>query len=160
MFQRVLTETEGVPLLMLTPAYEIYGIQRETLIYNLRSFRIRAHARPGPGPRHCPTRSGVAAGNVDPECAWRLQGWTRQTQFKAGHSKKAWCRQSRQTLRGLKFIICIFIFSRSVPKTQSTHEWDLDLVSGSDFLCNLHHFSSRGRSRGSRSPPGAPEGRK
>ena len=30
-----------------------------------------------------------------------------------------------QTLRGLKFIIFIFIFSRSIPKTQSAHEWDL-----------------------------------
>ncbi len=65
-----------------------------------------------------------------------------------------------QTLRGLKFIIYIFVFLRSVPKAQSAHQWDLELVSGSDVWRNLHYFSRRGRSRGSRGPPGAPEGRK
>ncbi len=64
-----------------------------------------------------------------------------------------------QTLRGLKFVIYIFIFLRSVPKTQSATEWDLDLVSGADFWRNLRSFSSRGRSRGSRGPPCAPRGR-
>ncbi len=54
----------------------------------------------------------------------------------------------------------IFIFVRSVPKTQSAHEWDLELVSGAEFWCNLHCCSSRGRSRGSRGPPWAPRGRK
>ncbi len=38
-----------------------------------------------------------------------------------------------QTMRGLKFIIYICILLRSVPKTQSALEWDLDLVSGADF---------------------------
>ncbi len=47
---------------------------------------------------------------------------------------------------------------RSVTKTQSAHEWDLQLVSGADFWCNLHHFSSRGLARGSRGPPWAPRG--
>ncbi len=68
-------------------------------------------------------------------------------------------QKTGQTLRALKFIIYISIFVRSVPKTQSAHEWDLALVSGPDFWCNLHYFSSRGRSRSSRSPRGAPEGR-
>ncbi len=50
----------------------------------------------------------------------------------------------------------IFLSSwRSVPKTQSVHEWDLELVSGADLSCNLHYFSSRSRSRGSRAPPWA-----
>ena len=46
------------------------------------------------------------------------------------------------------------------PKTQSAHERDLELVSGADFWRNLHYFSSRGRSRGSRGPPRAPRGQK
>jgi hypothetical protein len=45
-----------------------------------------------------------------------------------------------------------FYILRSVPKTQSAHEWDLELVYGADFGRNLHYFSSRGRSRGSRGP--------
>ncbi len=48
---------------------------------------------------------------------------------------------------------------RSVPKTQSAHEWDLELVSGAELWCNLHYFSSQSRSRGSRGPPWAPRGR-
>ncbi len=36
----------------------------------------------------------------------------------------------------------------------------LELASGADFWCNLHCFSSRGRSRGSRGPPWAPGSRK
>ncbi len=65
-----------------------------------------------------------------------------------------------QTLRGLKFIICVFIFLRSVPKAQSAHERDLELVSGADLWCNLSSFSSRGRSQGSRGPTWAPRGRR
>ncbi len=37
-----------------------------------------------------------------------------------------------QTLRSFKFIIYVFIFLRSFPKTQSAHGWDLELVSGVD----------------------------
>ena len=37
------------------------------------------------------------------------------------------------TLGGLRFIIYIFIFLRPAPKTQSTHERALELVSGADF---------------------------
>ncbi len=40
---------------------------------------------------------------------------------------------SGQTLRGLKFIIFLCIFWRSVPETQSAHEWNLELVSGADL---------------------------
>ena len=40
-----------------------------------------------------------------------------------------------QTLGGLKFIISLFIFLRSVPKTQSAHDWDLELISGADYWC-------------------------
>ncbi len=47
---------------------------------------------------------------------------------------------SGQTLRGVKFIIYIFKFSRSAPKTQSAREWDLELVSGPDVWCNVHYF--------------------
>ena len=65
-----------------------------------------------------------------------------------------------QTMRGLKFIIYICILLRSVPKTQSALEGDLDLVSGADFWGNQRYFLSRGRSRGSRGPPWAPRGRK
>ena len=63
-------------------------------------------------------------------------------------------------LGGLIFIICLFIFLRSVPTSPSAHDWDLALVSGADFWRNLHYFSSRGRSRGSRGPPWARRGRK
>ncbi len=67
---------------------------------------------------------------------------------------------SGQTLRGLIFIIYLLIFLRSVPKTQSAHEWDLEVVSGADCWCNLDHFSRRGRSWGSRGPLWSPRGRK
>ncbi len=60
-----------------------------------------------------------------------------------------------QTLRGLKLIIYLVICLMSDPKTQSVNEWDLELLSGADFWCNLHHFSSRDRSRGTRGPQGA-----
>ncbi len=56
-------------------------------------------------------------------------------------------------LEGLNLLIYLCIFVRSVPKTQSAHEWDLELVSGSDLWCNLHYFSSRCRSRGSPKGP-------
>jgi hypothetical protein len=69
-------------------------------------------------------------------------------------------RCTGQTVRGLKFTIYLFIFLRSAPEPQSAHEWDLELVSGANCWCNLHYFSSRGRSRGSRGPPWAPRGRK
>ncbi len=68
------------------------------------------------------------------------------------------CKEDRaqpctgHTLRDLKFIIYLFIF---LPKTQSTNEWDLELVSGFDFWCNLYYFWSRGRFRGSRGLPWA-----
>ncbi len=65
-----------------------------------------------------------------------------------------------QTLRDLKLVIYLFIFLRSAPQTQIAHEWDLELVSGAEFWLNLHCFSSRGRSRGSRGLPWAPSGRK
>ena len=45
-----------------------------------------------------------------------------------------------QTLRGLKFSIYLFIFLRSVPKTQSAHEWDLELVSGAEIWSELRYF--------------------
>ena len=67
---------------------------------------------------------------------------------------------SGQTLTGFEFIIYRFICLRSVPKTQITNEWDLELVSGADFWCNLHDFSSRGRSRGSLGPEGLKIGQK
>ncbi len=41
--------------------------------------------------------------------------------------------------------IYLFIFLWSDPKTQSTHEWDLELVSGSEFWYNLRYFSNRKR---------------
>jgi hypothetical protein len=69
-------------------------------------------------------------------------------------------RWTGQTLRGLKFIIYCFIFLRSVPKTQHTPEWDVELASGADLWRNLRYFSSRGRSVGSRGSPWAPRGRK
>ncbi len=60
-----------------------------------------------------------------------------------------------QTLRGLKFIIYLPFVSRSVPKTQSPQQWDLELVSGADFWSNLLYFSSRIPSQGFRGPPSA-----
>jgi hypothetical protein len=54
----------------------------------------------------------------------------------------------------------LFMSLRSAPKTQGACEWDLELVSWADFWCNLHYFSSRGRSRGSRGPPWTPRGGK
>ncbi len=58
--------------------------------------------------------------------------------------------------RPCKSIIQLFFyFSAAGPRnTQNPHEWDLELVSGSDFWCNLRYLSSRGRSRGSRGPKG------
>ncbi len=37
----------------------------------------------------------------------------------------------------------LFILSWSTPKTQSAHEWALELGSGADFACNLHYSSNR-----------------
>ncbi len=62
-------------------------------------------------------------------------------------------------LGGLIFTIYRFICLRPAPKTRSTHEWDLELVSGADFWRNLHYSSSRSPSQGSRGPPWAPRGR-
>ncbi len=43
-------------------------------------------------------------------------------------------------LEGPQIYNSSFILSRSVPKTQSAHEWAFELVSGSDFGRNLHFF--------------------
>ncbi len=64
------------------------------------------------------------------------------------------------TLRGFSFTIYLFIFLQPAPKTLSTHERSLELVSGADFWCNLYQFPSRRPSQGSRGPPWAPGGRK
>ncbi len=64
------------------------------------------------------------------------------------------------TSGGLIFILYLFIFSRPAPKTQSTHERALELVSGGNCWRNLHDFSSRSPSQGSQDPPWAPKGPK
>jgi hypothetical protein len=51
-------------------------------------------------------------------------------------------------------ILYLFIFSRSVRKTKSAQEWDLEWVSGTVVWRNPHYSSSRGRSRA----PGARRG--
>ncbi len=42
------------------------------------------------------------------------------------------------TFGGLRLTIYIFILLRPAPKTQSTHERALELVSGADFRRNQH----------------------
>ncbi len=85
--------------------------------------------------------------------------WLRANEdVRVGHIRTH--SQTGLTLGGLRFTVYIFIFLRPAPKTQSTHEGALELVSGADLWCNLHSFSSRSRSQGSRGPPWAPRGRK
>ncbi len=70
---------------------------------------------------------------------------------------------SHKTL-GFTCIIDIFIFLRSVPETQSAHEWDLKLVSGAIVWRNLHYFCEPGPFPGlpgaCRGPQGPKIGRK
>ncbi len=61
-------------------------------------------------------------------------------------------------MRGLKFIIYIFISLWSAPKTQSAHEGDLELVSGADFWRNL--FVEADPFPGLPETAAGPEGRK
>jgi hypothetical protein len=54
----------------------------------------------------------------------------------------------------------IFASFSARPKTQSAQERASELAWGADPECNLDYLSNRIRSRGSRGPPCAPEGRK
>ncbi len=57
----------------------------------------------------------------------------RPTDRQISQNIAGFARRSGLTLGSLKFIIYLFIFLRPAPKTQCTHEWALELVSGSDF---------------------------
>jgi hypothetical protein len=63
-------------------------------------------------------------------------------------------------LRDFKSLVFIVLtcFGR-LPKSQCNHEWALGLASVADLVRHVRHFSNRIRSRGSRGPPQAPEGR-
>ncbi len=61
-------------------------------------------------------------------------------------------------LRNIEYHVYFYLFAVG-PKSSSTHDLDFELVSGAAVWCNLHYFSSRGRSRSSRGPPWAPRGR-
>jgi hypothetical protein len=65
------------------------------------------------------------------------------------------------TLGGLIFTIYVFIFLRPAPKTPSTHERALEVVSGADFWCNLLHFwaGARPKAPGARRGPQGAENR-
>ncbi len=68
--------------------------------------------------------------------------------------------QTWADLEGPQIYHLSFIFLRSVPKTQSAHEWDLELVSGSDFWCNLHYLFEPGPFPGLPGPAVGPKGPK
>jgi hypothetical protein len=83
--------------------------------------------------------------------------WLRKAKvYQGGRYKGGGCLPTwpGQTVRASYLsLICGCVVERSVPKTQSANEWDLELVSGADVRCSLHSVSNRGRSRGARGPP-------
>ena len=57
-------------------------------------------------------------------------------------------------------LFILFYFCNRSRKLTSAREWDLELVSGADLLCNMHYVASRDWSRNCLGPPWAPMGPK